>query len=194
MEQRKEHSKESKKDFKRQHKPEKTEEPKKAVDDKGFKHLVRVAGVVLNGNMRVTRALMKIRGIGPEISRCLTPVLNIEKNVKLGNLDEKQIEGVENVINHLENHVPQWMLNRQRDYDTGKNLHLIGADLDFVSREDINRQKKMRSYKGIRHGFGLPVRGQRTRTTGRKGPAVGVSRKKALAATAQPAQQQQPSK
>jgi len=42
--------------------------------------------------------------------------------------------------------------------------------------EDINLMKKVRSYKGVRHDRGLRVRGQRSRSTGRKGKTVGVSR------------------
>jgi small subunit ribosomal protein S13 len=37
--------------------------------------------------------------------------------------------------------------------------------------------KDIRTWKGIRHSLGLKVRGQRTRTTGRSGKAVGVKKK-----------------
>jgi len=40
----------------------------------------------------------------------------------------------------------------------------------------------LRSWRGVRHGLGLKVRGQRTRTTARKLAAVGVSKKQILAA------------
>ncbi|MEM2618451.1 MAG: 30S ribosomal protein S13, partial [Candidatus Hadarchaeales archaeon] len=46
-------------------------------------------------------------------------------------------------------------------------------------KADIGRERKIRSRRGIRHELGLPVRGQRTRTTGRKGLSVGVMRKEA---------------
>ncbi|GAG60554.1 unnamed protein product, partial [marine sediment metagenome] len=45
-------------------------------------------------------------------------------------------------------------------------------------KRDIERMRRLRSWKGYRHGFGLKVRGQRTRSTGRKGLVVGVIRKK----------------
>jgi small subunit ribosomal protein S13 len=51
-------------------------------------------------------------------------------------------------------------------------------DLTMINREDFDLMKKMRSYKDIRHERGLRVRGQRTRSTGRTGAIVGVSRRK----------------
>ncbi|MEM3102642.1 MAG: 30S ribosomal protein S13, partial [Candidatus Caldarchaeum sp.] len=77
-------------------------------------------------------------------------------------------------------------LNRSRDPSTGRNLHLIGADLDLAVKEDIQTMMRTKSWKGIRHSLGLKVRGQRTRTTGRSGMTVGVSRKAAAQAQAKP--------
>ncbi len=72
------------------------------------------------------------------------------------------------------------MVNRQKDPYSGDNIHLVGPDLELMNREDINLQKKLKSYTGVRHALGLPVRGQRTRTSFRKGTTIGVSRKKAV--------------
>ena len=70
--------------------------------------------------------------------------------------------------------IPSWFLNRRKDIDSGKNLHLITSDIEFNVRNDIEREKNTNSWRGFRHTYGLKVRGQRTRTTGRKGGAVGV--------------------
>jgi len=45
-------------------------------------------------------------------------------------------------------------------------------------REDLERLKKVRAHRGIRHHCGLRVRGQRTKSTGRRGATVGVIKKK----------------
>jgi small subunit ribosomal protein S18e len=50
--------------------------------------------------------------------------------------------------------------------------------LETKLREDIERMKKIKTHKGIRHHWGLKVRGQRTKTTGRRGATVGVTKKK----------------
>jgi small subunit ribosomal protein S13 len=143
-----------------------------------FRHLVRVSGVVLDGNLDVVRALTRIKGIGPRISTSVVKAVDLEPNIKLGNLDDSDIERIESGIKDLDKSLPGWMLNRQRDMYTGKNLHFVGPDLEMVKREDINLQRGLKSYKGIRHSLGLPVRGQRTRTSFRRGTTVGVRRKK----------------
>jgi small subunit ribosomal protein S13 len=72
--------------------------------------------------------------------------------------------------------VPNWYLNRRKDMDTGTDVHLITSDLDFTKSNDIEREKSIMSWRGYRHMFGLRVRGQRTRNTGRKQTAVGVKK------------------
>jgi small subunit ribosomal protein S13 len=68
------------------------------------------------------------------------------------------------------------MLNRQKDYESGENMHLLGPTIKFVQDNDVRRLKKIKAYKGMRHAAGLPVRGQRTRSNFRKnkGKTVGV--------------------
>ena len=61
---------------------------------------------------------------------------------------------------------------------TGEDQHLVSSKLKFAVKSDIDFMRKIRSYKGIRHELGLPVRGQRTRTSFRGGKAVGVSKSK----------------
>ena len=41
-------------------------------------------------------------------------------------------------------------------------------------REDVERLYKIRANRGIRHKWGLKVRGQHTKTTGRRERTVGV--------------------
>ena len=71
---------------------------------------------------------------------------------------------------------PIWFLNRRKDPETGKDIHLFTSDIEFTIRNDIERERISGSWRGYRHMFGLKVRGQRTRTTGRKGGAVGVAK------------------
>ncbi len=71
---------------------------------------------------------------------------------------------------------PSWFLNRRKDVETGEDKHLITSDIAFTVRNDVEREKATNSWRGFRHMYGLKVRGQRTRTTGRKGGAVGVAK------------------
>ena len=70
------------------------------------------------------------------------------------------------------------MLNRQKDFEVGKNKHLVGSDLDLRKEFDIKRLKKIKSYRGLRHLVGLPMRGQRTRSHFRKNRSKGAGIKK----------------
>ncbi len=85
---------------------------------------------------------------------------------------------LDRAIGNFEEIVPSWMLNRQKDLATGQDKHLLGTDILLTFREDINNLKKVRAYRGLRHERGLKVRGQRTKSTGRRGSTVGVSRRK----------------
>jgi small subunit ribosomal protein S13 len=149
-----------------------------------FKHLVRIAGKDIKGEKNVVHGLSLIKGIGPRTAMIVCSMAGVSRNKKTGHLTDKNIEDITKAINGLEE-TPAWLLNRQRDYDGGKNRQLIGPDLLLSLREDLNRMKKTRSYKGIRHESGLPVRGQRTRSTFRGNVTVGVSRKKTLQAQKQ---------
>jgi len=61
--------------------------------------------------------------------------------------------------------IPEWFLNRQRDITSGKSGHLLSNVIDQQMRADLERLKKIRSHRGLRHHWGLKVRGQHTCTT-----------------------------
>ncbi len=143
-----------------------------------FKHIVRIANTDLDGSKKVQYALTAIKGIGRRVSRVIALKAGVDPDAILGELPDEVIKRIEDVIENINDHLPSWMKNRRRDIYTGEDLHIIGAELDLVKQEDIELLKRIRSYRGIRHEKGYKVRGQRTRSTGRKGPAVGVSRKK----------------
>merc|ERR1740131_651370 len=61
---------------------------------------------------------------------------------------------------------------------TGVDSVMLIEEMDNKLREDLERLKKIRAHRGLRHYWGLRVRGQHTKTTGHKGKTVGVSKKK----------------
>jgi small subunit ribosomal protein S13 len=151
---------------------------KKETEDE-FKYLVRIANTDIDGNKRVPVGLSSIRGIGTRVGGVICNLSGVDPNKKIGYLTEEEIEKLDAIAKAFHTQkVPSWLFNRRKDYDTGKDLHILGSDLIMSLREDINRLRKIRSYRGIRHELGLPVRGQRTRTSFRKGATVGVRRKK----------------
>ncbi len=156
-----------------------------------FKYIVRLFGQDVDGTMKVPYALAMIKGIGYNTAMAITHNLGIDRNKRLGELTEAELSKIEEYLKDKKiPDVPAWMYNRRKDYETGLDIHLVTNDLIFYVRNDIEKEKKTKSWRGVRHALGLKVRGQRTRTTGRTGMTVGVRRGKG----AQPAQQKQEEK
>jgi len=143
-----------------------------------FKHLVRLHGVTLDGSKTTPHAICGIKGIGVNLAYAIVKKANLDSDTRLGNLSDAEIKRLEDTIENItERGLPNWMFNRRKDPQTGKDLHLLGSDLTLKWREDIEFMKEIRSWKGLRHSYGLKVRGQRTKTAARKGRSIGVSKK-----------------
>ncbi|MEM5834933.1 MAG: 30S ribosomal protein S13 [Candidatus Aenigmatarchaeota archaeon] len=165
-------------------KEEKVKEKIKVLKPKKAKAIVRVAGTDLEGEKQAWIALKKIKGIGFTMSRAICKAAGIDPKIKLKDLDEKQIEKIEEVIKDPGKFgIPPFLFNRRKDLETGKDLHLTSSELEIAKKLDIQRMIDLKTYKGIRHMLGLPVRGQRTRSSFRKGRTVGVVRRKEAAKT-----------
>jgi len=121
--------------------------------------------------------LTQIRGIGYMFANTILNVLKINPDQRIGHLSPEQVNSIENIIkNPSASNFPSWFLNRRKDVETGEDKHLLTSDIAFTVRNDVEREKTTGSWRGYRHMFGLKVRGQRTRCTGRKGGAVGVAK------------------
>lgn len=153
------------------------EKPKK---DRGpdFKYIVRISNTDIDGEKNVLYGLTTVKGINVHMASLITDQVDINRFMKIGDLKDNQIEKLQEIINNINEIVPSWMVNHRKDYETGEDIHLIGSEIDMRLRDEINIMKKIRSYRGIRHERGLPVRGQRTRANNRRGLALGVSKKR----------------
>jgi len=146
-----------------------------------YKYILRIAGKDIEGGKKLIVAISEIKGVGYNFAQVLTQMLNINPEKRVGYLTEGEIRDIEQAIaNPTKAGVPLWYLNRRKNMDTGSNQHMITSDLDFAATNDIEREKQVMSWRGYRHMFGLRVRGQCTRTTGRKGGAVGVKKVKMM--------------
>ncbi len=143
-----------------------------------FKYIVRLANTDLPGEGRLAHTLPRIRGLGYRVGRILARQCGLDPEQVLGELDDDAVARLEEAVADVSANMPGWMVNRPRDYDTGSDHHLLGIDLKLVLEDDINRMKKIKCYRGLRHASGHKVRGQRTYSNGRRGLALGVSRKK----------------
>lgn len=118
-------------------------------------------------------ALTKIKGIGRRFSNLILKKADIDLNKRAGELTEEEIENLKTIIaSPLQFNIPEWFLNNQRDHKDGKNSQTVSNQLDTKLRDNFERMKKIRLHRGLRHYWNLRVRGQHTKTTGRRGKQV----------------------
>ncbi len=133
---------------------------------KNEERIVRILSKDIEGGMKVYPGLTKIKGVSWAISNATCQILGIPKTKKIGELTDVDIKKISEFIKNPK--VPNFILNRRKDLETGEDKHLIGVDLELKNEFDIKRLKKIKSYRGLRHTLGLPMRGQRTRSHFRK--------------------------
>ncbi|MAG45490.1 MAG: 30S ribosomal protein S13 [Nanoarchaeota archaeon] len=141
-----------------------------------FNQIVRLLDTDVKGNFQTVHALTKVHGISNMFSNAICSSLNVDKTKKIGELSSEEIKRIESAVQNPDN-IPNWLYNRQKDLETGKDSHLLRSDLKFQKDMDIKNLRKIKCYRGVRHSLGLPVRGQKTRSNFRKGKTVGVRKK-----------------
>ena len=142
-----------------------------------YENLIRILGNDIPGEKKTLIGLTQIRGIGYMFANSILQILKINPDSKIGTLSAEQVSAIEKIIQDPKSeNFPTWFLNRRKDIETGDDKHLVTSDIAFNLRNDIEREKGVFSWRGYRHMYGLKVRGQRTRCTGRKGGAVGVAK------------------
>lgn len=144
-----------------------------------FQHILRILNTNIDGKRKVIYALTAIKGVGRRFSNLVLKKAEVDLSKRAGDLTAEEIDRIVTIIqNPRQFKIPDWFLNRQKDVRDGKYSQLISNNLDFKLREDLDRLRKIRAHRGLRHMWGLRVRGQHTKTTGRRGRTVGVSKKK----------------
>ncbi|MBN1915970.1 30S ribosomal protein S13 [Candidatus Dojkabacteria bacterium] len=117
--------------------------------------MARILGVELPGEKRTEIALRYIYGIGPSISRKILEAVKISPDKRAKDLSNDEVKSLANFI---------------------EQTFKVEGELKQVIFRNIKRLKDVRSYRGIRHKLGLPVRGQRTKSNAvtRKGRNLAV--------------------
>lgn len=161
-------------------KPQEEGKPGQENPKKELVGIVRVMETDLPGNRSVGNAIRLIQGVSFTMGNAIAGLCPFADKM-VGEISEGEIKQLEEMVQNPGKHdVPSWAFNRRKDMETGQDLHLLASKLEITQKMDIDKLKKIRCYRGVRHMAGLPVRGQRTRSSFRKsGKAVGVSREKA---------------
>ncbi len=154
------------------------------AEKKAAASIVRIAGRDINGELDIPSSLMQIKGIGYNLAHALSlsikEAYNIDSSATLGSLSDQDIGNIETLLKDpKKTKIPIYMFNRRNDRDSGEDMHLVGTDLIVKVRQDIDNDIRIQSWRGFRHRWGQKVRGQKTRSTGRTGETVGVTKKAA---------------
>lgn len=146
---------------------------------KATQQIVRLVETNIDGGKPVRTAIRSIRGVSFMFSNAVAAVSGLGER-RLSELSDGELKNLEDIITNPDKHgIPPWLFNRKSDPVTGRTSHLSASGLEFIGKMDVDQMKKIKSYRGIRHMHHLPVRGQRTRGSFRRGKTVGVSKKKA---------------
>ncbi len=146
------------------------------VDD--FNYILRLADSDIDGLSRIGMGLTSVKGVGARTALAICEIAGVDKEKLGGHLTEEEQQKIRDAIESYPTEVPLWMLNRQRDIETGDELHLFSMDVTMTQDDDIARLRATKAYRGLRHAARKRVRGQRTRSNGRSGLTLGVQRKK----------------
>jgi small subunit ribosomal protein S13 len=118
--------------------------------------MARIAGVEIPDNKVLKVSLTYIFGVGDTVAKKMIEDLKLDPETKVKDLSDAQLTQLRSYVD--ENVVVEGHLRQQ------------------IFR-NIKRLIDIRSYRGIRHKIGMPVRGQRTRVNARtrkgKSQAVG---------------------
>mmetsp|Transcript_6634 Transcript_6634/g.10666 ORF Transcript_6634/g.10666 Transcript_6634/m.10666 type:complete len:122 (-) Transcript_6634:99-464(-) len=120
-----------------------------------------------------------IKGVGRRFAILALKIAQVDLNKRSGEMTQEEIKTVNDILARpTDYNIPKWFLNRQKDPRNGTYSQLISNNLDTSMREDLERMRKSKDHRGLRHFWGLKVRGQRTKSSGRCGRTLGVIRKK----------------
>jgi small subunit ribosomal protein S13 len=146
-----------------------------------YRYILRIMGTDVQGTLKTIYAVAQVKGVSAALANAVLQKAGVNPDLRVGFITESDISKIEDVIKDPAKYsLPTWLFNRRKDSETGKDMHLLSADLVLRTKQDIDDAKNIRSWRGYRHAYSLKVRGQRTKTTGRAGKALGVKKKTLL--------------
>ncbi len=107
---------------------------------------MRIVGVTIPDNKKIERALPYIYGIGLSSAAAIVKRAQVDPNKRAKDLTPAETNRVREGI---------------------EKQYRIEGDLRREIMINIKRLKELKTYRGVRHIRGLPVRGQRTKTNSR---------------------------
>jgi len=113
----------------------------------------------IDGKTKIMYAMTSIKGVGRRFSNICLKKADIDMRKRAGELTDEEVERVVTIMqNPRQYKIPDYFLNRQKDIKDGKFSQVLANGLDNKLREDLERLKKIRAHRGLRHYWGLRVR------------------------------------
>ena len=109
--------------------------------------MLRIMGTDVAGTLKASYAVAEIKGVSASLSNAILRKAGVNPDVRAGFLTESDISKIEDVIRDLAKYsLPTWLFNRRKDTDTGKDTHLLSAELVLKTKTDIDGAKEIRSW------------------------------------------------
>ena len=132
-------------DVKQKAKPAEQKKPSPKKDE-DFRYIVRIANTDVSGEKTIVYGLAQIKGIGRRMGVLIADAAGIQRDTKVGDLSDAQIEKIKEILKDLPKKTPSWMLNHRKDFDTGEDIHLVSSEVDMRLRDEVKLLKMIRSY------------------------------------------------
>ncbi len=107
--------------------------------------MLRISGVDIPEQKKLIFALCYIHGVGRRVAADVVKRANLDENKRARDLTSEEVGRIQTILDQ----------------------YVIEGDLKRKVADDIDRLRRIRCYRGLRHMAGLPARGQRTRTNSR---------------------------
>ncbi len=118
----------------------------------------RIIGVDIPENKKVLFSLQSIYGVGKQVAEVVLREAQVDPDKRAKDLTNDEVNRIQRILDRYE----------------------LEGDLRRHVSDNIDRLKRIRSYRGSRHIMKLPTRGQRTRTNSRN--ARGGSKRRTVGA------------
>lgn len=105
----------------------------------------RIAGIDIPEHKKIVMSLQSVYGVGPHVAGQVLVKAKVDPNIRARDLNADEINRIQRVL---------------ESYN-------VEGSLRRMINDNIERIKRIKAYRGLRHIAGLPVRGQRTKTNSR---------------------------
>ncbi|XP_044499432.1 40S ribosomal protein S18 isoform X2 [Mangifera indica] len=114
------------------------------VANEDFQHILRVLNTNVDGKQKIMFALTSIKGIGRRFANIVCKKADVDMNKRAGELSAAELDNLMTVVaNPRQFKIPDWFLNRQKDYKDGRYSQVVSNALDMKLRDDLERLKKI---------------------------------------------------